>query len=73
MISAAVTTGSMHRSGIEECPPLPRTVIWNLSTLEVSGPGQELIQLGVMDGVQEVYGIHLSSGFPTGCFATRPG
>ena len=37
------------------------------------GGGQELIQLGVMDGVQEVYGIHLSSGFPTGCFATRPG
>ncbi len=37
------------------------------------GGGRELIQLGVMDGVQEVYGIHLSSGFPTGCFATRPG
>lgn len=37
------------------------------------GGGKEMIQLGVMDGVQEVYGIHLSSAFPTGSFATRPG
>ena len=37
------------------------------------GGAVELFQAGVMDGVDELYGMHLSSSFPTGSFGVRPG
>ena len=37
------------------------------------GGAVELLRAGVMDGVEELYGMHLSSSFPTGIFGVRPG
>jgi amidohydrolase len=37
------------------------------------GGAIELLEAGVMDGVDEVYGMHLSSNFPTGTFGVRAG
>lgn len=37
------------------------------------GGAIEMAAAGVMDGVSELYGIHLSSSFPTGTFGVRPG
>ncbi len=37
------------------------------------GGAAELDRLGVMDGVDELYGLHLSSNYPTGRFGVRAG
>lgn len=37
------------------------------------GGAAEMVRAGVMQGVQEVYGMHLSSSFPTGTFGVRSG
>lgn len=37
------------------------------------GGAIELYDAGVMEGVQEVYGLHLSSAYPTGVFGIRSG
>lgn len=37
------------------------------------GGAVEMLQAGVMEGVSEVYGMHLSSNFPTGTFGVRSG
>ena len=37
------------------------------------GGAVEMVQAGVMEGVDELYGLHLSSSFPTGSFGVRPG
>ena len=37
------------------------------------GGAVEMVKAGVMEGVSEVYGIHLSSNFPTGTFGVRAG
>lgn len=37
------------------------------------GGAIELYEAGVMEGVDEIYGCHLSSAFPTGTFEVRPG
>ena len=37
------------------------------------GGAVEMLHAGVMDGVDELYGMHLSSNFPTGTFGVRPG
>jgi len=37
------------------------------------GGAAEMAAAGVMDGVSEVYGMHLSSSFPTGTFGVRSG
>ena len=37
------------------------------------GGAEELYKAGVMDGVDELYGLHLSSSFPTGVFGVRAG
>lgn len=37
------------------------------------GGAVEMARAGVMQGVQEVYGMHLSSSFPTGTFGVRNG
>ena len=37
------------------------------------GGAAELYEAGVMDGVDELYGCHLSSAFPTGSFGLRAG
>ncbi len=37
------------------------------------GGAIEMLRAGVMDGVDELYGMHLSSNFPTGTFGVRSG
>ena len=37
------------------------------------GGAVEMLKAGVMKGVDELYGMHLSSNFPTGTFGVRPG
>ena len=37
------------------------------------GGAAEMLHAGVMEGVSEVYGMHLSSNFPTGTFGVRSG
>lgn len=37
------------------------------------GGAQELYEAGVMEGVDELYGLHLSSNFPTGTYGVRAG
>ena len=37
------------------------------------GGAIQMLRAGVMDGVGELYGLHLSSVYPTGCFGVRPG
>lgn len=37
------------------------------------GGAAEMARAGVMNGVDELYGMHLSSSFPTGTFGVRPG
>ena len=37
------------------------------------GGAVQMLQAGVMEGVQELYGLHLSSAYPTGCFGVRAG
>lgn len=37
------------------------------------GGASELASLGIMNGIDELYGLHLSSSFPTGSFGVRPG
>lgn len=37
------------------------------------GGAIEMLRAGVMEGVDELYGLHLSSSFPTGTFGVRPG
>lgn len=37
------------------------------------GGAVEMLRAGVMEGVDEVYGIHVSSSFPTGTFGVRSG
>lgn len=37
------------------------------------GGAVEMVKAGVMEGVSEVYGMHLSSNFPTGTFGVRAG
>ncbi len=37
------------------------------------GGAVEMLRAGVMEGVDELYGMHLSSNFPTGTFGVRPG
>ena len=37
------------------------------------GGAVEMLKAGVMEGVDELYGMHLSSNFPTGTFGVRPG
>lgn len=37
------------------------------------GGAQELYEAGVMEGVDELYGLHLSSNFPTGTYGVRVG
>lgn len=37
------------------------------------GGAIEMARAGVMEGVEELYGLHLSSNFPTGTFGVRPG
>lgn len=37
------------------------------------GGAAELMKAGIMDGVNELYGMHLSSSFPTGTFGVREG
>ena len=37
------------------------------------GGAAELERLGVMNGIDELYGLHLSSNFPTGSFGVRAG
>lgn len=37
------------------------------------GGAAEMLKAGVMKGVDELYGMHLSSNFPTGTFGVRPG
>lgn len=37
------------------------------------GGAAELEKLGIMNGVDELYGLHLSSNFPTGSFGVRAG
>ena len=37
------------------------------------GGAAELAKLGIMNGIDELYGLHLSSSFPTGSFGVRPG
>ena len=69
MQMALVTLASRHREELwgelvcifqhaEELPP---------------GGAAELYEAGVMEGVDELYGCHLSSNFPTGTFGVRAG
>lgn len=37
------------------------------------GGAVEMVKAGVMEGVDEIYGLHLSSSFPTGSFGVRAG
>ena len=37
------------------------------------GGAVEMVRAGVMNGVREIYGMHLSSNFPTGTFGVRAG
>lgn len=37
------------------------------------GGAIEMVKKGVMDGVDEIYGMHLSSNFPTGTFGVKSG
>lgn len=37
------------------------------------GGAIEMVKAGVMEGVDEIYGLHLSSSFPTGTFGIRSG
>lgn len=37
------------------------------------GGAMEMVRAGVMEGVEEIYGLHLSSSFPTGYFGVREG
>lgn len=37
------------------------------------GGAIEMVEAGVMDGIDEIYGLHLSSSFPTGTFGIRSG
>ena len=37
------------------------------------GGAVEMLNAGVMEGVEELYGLHLSSSFPTGTFGVRSG
>lgn len=37
------------------------------------GGAAEMLRAGVMEGVSEIYGMHLSSSFPTGTFGIRSG
>ncbi len=37
------------------------------------GGAVEMVKAGVMEGIDEIYGLHLSSSFPTGTFGIRSG
>lgn len=40
---------------------------------KLPGGAQELVKAGVMEGVDEIYGIHISPNLPVGQIAARPG
>ena len=59
----------------EERESLSGTVKFIFQHAEELPPGgaAEMVKAGVIDDVDEVYGLHLSSLFPTGHFGVRPG
>lgn len=69
-ILLAVTTLAARHSG-----ELRGTLVSIFQHAEELPPGgaQELYDAGVMEGVSEVYGCHLSSNYPTGSFGIRSG